>query len=79
MCVSVCVYLVLYVLYSPLLSVYLVSQVQRHTLQVDQDAADVGQVVLHLLLPGVPRHPGVGGEGEGESVCVCVCVCVTAN
>lgn len=52
------------------LRVDLVPHVQRHALQVPHDAANMSQVLLHLVLSGVVGHP----EIHHSRVCVCVCV-----
>lgn len=38
------------------LRVDLVPHVQRHALQIPDDAADVRQVLLHLVLSGIVSH-----------------------
>lgn len=51
-------YLALHALHLHVLRVDLVPHVQGHALQIPQDAADVGQIVVHLVLAGVVSHPG---------------------
>lgn len=62
-------YLPLYAFDLYILCVDLVSHVQGHTLQIPDDAADMTQVLLHLVLAGIVSHP----ETEQNKVCVCVC------
>ena len=72
-------YLPLHALHLHVLRVDLVAHVQGHALQVPQDAAHVGQVVVHLVLAGVVGHPG-GRAAQSASetmsrVCSAACLC----
>lgn len=49
------------------LRVDLVAHVQSHTFQISDDAADVSQVLLHLILAGVVSHPETRQEESRES------------
>lgn len=49
-----------------ILCIDLVPHVQRHALQIPDDAADVRQVLLHLILSGIVSH----SEEEQSKVCL---------
>lgn len=63
-------YLPLHALYLDVLRVDLVPHVQRHALQVPDDAAHVSQVLLHLVLAGVVSH----SDTEQNKVCLVSCL-----
>ncbi len=66
-------YLALYAFNLDVLRVHLVAHVQGHTLQISDDAANMSQVLLHLVLTGIVSHP----EIEQNKACVCVCVTIS--